>query len=803
MKALIRVTGAVQGVGYRPFVAKLSYEYKLKGEVKNVGGIVEILAEADKDTIYSFAERLRTDCPPGSIILDISVYELNENGKPEGPCDHSGFHVVKEKYSDFRIAQSGKENRINGLYVFPPDIGICEACTRELLDENDRRYMYPLISCASCGPRYSILKSIPYDRESTTMDVFKMCPKCEKEYAEGRRMHAQTISCHDCGPQVSFVFCGGFDNSKASGSNNWLEAATDILKSGGIIGIKGVGGYQLAADPYNEKAVDRLRQIKGREQKPFAVMFEGPDIIEKFCHVSETEKDYLKSLARPIVLLDKKADVKEAFAYNVSMDSRQIGAFLPSSGIHVLLMREFGPLIVTSGNVSSLPMIIDDDEFMDKFGDKIDGVITYDREILRPLDDSVMQVVKLSDGKEVPRYIRRSRGYVPLPLLMNRESGDNTLYYAFGADLKNTFSIGYKDKIISSQYLGDMETLEILKLQKRELGSVNKLFDIKELIADNEAKVEVICDMHPSYHSADLAKEYYDGLSFENKSLSRIQHHHAHIGSVMAENGLNECIGVAFDGTGFGTDNTIWGSEFLICRGADYERAGHFKAIKMVGQDESMKDAGIQAACFMADAGLDIASDILDDKKKELILAAIKNNIGVHENSGMGRLFDAASCILGFFTYNNYEGECAVKLQNAAERYLDRCRVKGIEPDNTVIEHVTGKGFDNCMVVETSLIIRYLAEHRSSSDEEINEDLAYVFHNTLANIILEVCCEIKKETDLNTVALSGGVFTNRLLFSKSVSLLEENGFMVYYNRIYPTNDGCISPGQIYLRSLNV
>ncbi|MCR5656256.1 MAG: carbamoyltransferase HypF [Butyrivibrio sp.] len=799
MKALIRVTGAVQGVGYRPFVAKLSYEYKLKGEVKNVGGIVEILAEADRDVIYSFADRLRTDCPPGSIILDISVYELNENGKPEGPCDHSGFHAVKEKYSDFRIVKSGKENRINGLYVFPPDIGICAECSRELLDEDDRRYRYPLISCASCGPRYSILNSIPYDRETTTMESFKMCPKCEAEYAAGRRMHAQTISCHDCGPQVSFSFCNASNNSKEA--EDYLKCASDIIKNGGIIGIKGVGGYQLAADPYNEKAVERLRLIKGREQKPFAVMFESAEQIENYCHVSKTEREYLQSLARPIVLLDKKSDIKNDFAYNVSMDSRQIGAFLPSSGIHELLIRETGALIVTSGNYSSQPMIIDDNEYAEVFAGKIDGIITYDRQILRPLDDSVMQVIRLSDGREVPRFIRRSRGYVPLPLLLSKDMADNTLYYAFGADLKNTFSIGYRDKIISSQYLGDMESLEILMLQKKELDHSSELFDISKIVSDNSLGVEVISDMHPAYHSADLAKSYFEHLPYEKKTISKIQHHHAHIGSVMAENGLTECIGVAFDGTGYGTDNTIWGAEFLVCRGADFERAAHFKAIKMVGQDESMKDAAIGAVCFLKDAGLDIPDHILDVKNKKLILAAIDNNISVHRNSGMGRLFDAVSCILGFSSYNNYEGECAVKLQNAAESYLERCIEKGESPDDTVIDSVIEKDENNSYVISQADIVSFLFRNGINADIETKEKLAYVFHNSLSKIILDVCCKIRSETGLNSVSLSGGVFTNRLLFAKTVACLEENGFVVYYNRIYPTNDGGISPGQIYLRSL--
>ena len=465
MKALIRVTGAVQGVGYRPYVAELANKYELSGEVKNLGGIAQIIAEGDEEKISSFVNELKNSSPSGSIVLHVSLDYL-KSSEPESLSRHSGFRIV------------GSSGEFDETYlpVFPPDIGICPDCMKELLDKKDRRYRYPLISCASCGPRFTILKELPYDRETTTMDVFSMCNECSLEYGEGRRRHAQTISCHKCGPQVilqeksnaSKVKCNEHEceeNIETREGDEAIIRAIEILQNGGIIGLKGIGGYQLVASPYNYETVKRLREIKGREQKPFAIMFDDLSDIAKICNVSEMEKDYLLSSARPIVLLDKKED---PFAENVCGSSRQIGAFLPSTGVHKLITKVLKELIVTSGNISGEPMIISDEVFNQKFFDKIDGVLFNEREILRPLDDSVIQIIKNCKGKESPRFVRRARGYVPLPLFLEKTLKENAIYEAFGADLKNAFAIGFGDKIIQSQFFGDMEDYSILKLQKKE-----------------------------------------------------------------------------------------------------------------------------------------------------------------------------------------------------------------------------------------------------------------------------------------------------------------------------------------------
>ncbi|WP_408070995.1 carbamoyltransferase HypF [Butyrivibrio sp. JL13D10] len=787
MNALIRVTGAVQGIGYRPFVAELATKYELKGEVKNLGGIVEIIVLGDEENISSFYGELKKSSPSGSIVINVSLEYLKEN-EPEGLIGYSGF----------RIVESSDNFEKSYLPVFPPDIAICDKCLEEMHDEQNRRFGYPLISCASCGPRFSILRKLPYDRKTTTMDVYCLCPECNNEYQKGRRRHAQTISCHSCGPQLIFdaFDSEGKDLSDTAISEGHdlsdtviIDKAARIIQNGGIIGIKGIGGYQLAADPYNYEAVKKLREIKGREQKPFAVMFSSVSEIKRLCKVSEKEEEFLLSSAKPIVLLDKK---NCDFSENVCGNSGQIGAFLPSSGLHVLLTEKTGPLIVTSGNISGEPMIIADDIFRDRFSDKIDGVIWYKRDILRPLDDSVIQMYKDSEGNDEPRFIRRARGYVPLPLFLNNTLYDGILFEAYGADLKNTFSIGYGDRIITSQFLGDMEDYKTVKLQKNELKEFCEIFRVDNLEAKSKL---IICDKHPGYHTTELADSAYKAAETVKTRLITIQHHHAHIGSVMAEHGLKNCIGVAFDGTGYGTDKTIWGSEFLVCNEVNFLREGHLKPIRIVGQDEGMKNAAISAVCYLLDSGLEIPRGIMDDSELTLIRAALANNINAYPNSGMGRLFDAVSCILGICSYNSYEGECAVRLQNAAEKYSD---MNVFSDNDAIILPIKISDEDNVMDVTDML-----KELLSLRDEESRELLAYSFHKAIAEAVKRIAINIRSRHKISDICLSGGVFANRLLLYLCDKMLKEEGFVVYYNRILPTNDGGISAGQVYLANLMI
>ncbi len=826
MRALIRVSGAVQGIGYRPFVAELATKYELKGEVKNLGGIVEIIVDGDEKSICSFKDQLWTSSPSGSIIVNISLEYLNET-EPECLKDSSGF----------RIVESSDDEDNTYIPVFPPDIGICDKCLYELQDKNDRRYGYPLISCASCGPRFSILQKLPYDRETTTMGVFSMCPECAKEYKMGRRRHAQTISCHNCGPQLKFL---GPDNLNIEGNEDAISTAVKLISNGGIIGLKGIGGYQLLADPYNYDAVSKLREIKGRERKPFAVMFDSISDITAKCEVSKLEEKYLCSSARPIVLLDKKAKKilkakyhlpeeldlsaeETEFSENICGESRQIGAFLPSSGIHKMITVQLKAIIATSGNISGEPMIISDDIFREKFLDKIDGILYYDREILKPLDDSVLQIIRLCDNTEVPRFIRRARGYVPTPVFLKNRLKCRNLYHSFGADLKNTFSIGYGDRIVMSQFLGDMENYGILKLQQKEVEEFDAIFRTDKLDIKDEI---IVSDMHPGYHSSKLADLYaknrmtcisdmharngQTSIQDENVRIEciQIQHHHAHIGSVMAENGLTECIGVAFDGTGFGEDKTIWGSEFMLCRSGEFVREGYLKPVHLVGQDEGMKNAAIAAACYLVEYDKEIPSDIMEPGKSNLIRAAISNNINSYPNSGMGRFFDAISCILKVCKYNSYEGECAIRLQNLAEEYIeDVINCSDIEDKNRIdvfknmshlpktplidINDITGE-------MDVSELLEFFLNSRNSGDAG---KLAYIFHYSIVDAVRKRCIRLREKYGISTVCLSGGVFANRLLLTMCEKFLSDLDFVVYYNSILPTNDGGISAGQIYLADL--
>ncbi len=783
MKALIRVTGAVQGVGYRPFVAELASKYQLSGEVKNCGGIVEIIAVGDDDKVRTFHEDLKAISPHGSIVLNVSLQEIKEY-EPEGYNAFSGFHIV----------ESSKRDETNALPVFPPDIGICPDCLRELFDKNDRRYRYPLISCTSCGPRYSILKGLPYDRENITMDVYPMCPSCEKEYKEGRRRHAQTISCHDCGPQMILKEAGKLLHKEKA-----VERAINILKNDGIIGLKGIGGYQLLCTPSDEESVERLRELKGREKKPFAIMFSDVADIRRYCSVSEMEEEYLNSDARPIVLLDRiqkavtestaSSDAKiKNIANNVCGNSRQIGAFLPSSGIHELLIKSLGCLIVTSGNISGNPMIVSDQEFADQFENKIDGILYYEREILRPLDDSVLSIVKLYDGTEKVRFIRRARGYVPLPVFLTNPLKDKNLYISFGADLKNTFAIGYDDRIIPSQFFGDMEEALVAKLQRNEMEEALRIFGAYDLDIEG---AQIICDMHPSYISTKTAENFTKECKVKYNQKT-IQHHHAHIGSVMAEHGLTRCIGIAFDGTGFGLDKTIWGSEVLVCDRGEFERAEHIRPVNIVGQDEAMKNALVTGTCYLADAGIDNVM-LLSEGEDKLIRAALNAGINSYPNSGMGRLFDAISAILGIASYNSYEGECAISLQNAAEDYKNECLEKGEKLTEALLDFDSENLEWNSRVLIKDIVLK-------KNDMDVKE-IAYMFHNTLATAVLKACMRAADANDIKDVCLSGGVFANRLLLNLCYKKLKVNGFMVYLNGVLPTNDSGISVGQIYLDSL--
>ena len=810
-----------------------------------------------------------------SLSSGSAAGEMSSGGRPSdcfgsgrpSVCCGSGrrFPETGAEPEDFRIVESETENGAD-LPLIPPDLPICEACLSEMRDRRNRRFRYPFISCTACGPRYSILEAIPYDREHISMRDYRMCPECGREYRTpgGRRQHAQTISCRECGPQL--ILSGWEDFRKQAGTGTDLAGAAEsgnalpegaspedvvpageaacadaalteavrILKEGGILAVKGIGGYQLACRPDREETVRRLRLLKGREKKPFAVMFpslDGPCGVRVFCEVSRQEEELLTAPARPIVLLERKKAAEESFCPSLSSESRYLGTFLPYTGLHQLLTEEAGPLVMTSANRTDDPIITKEEELEQLWTRSLEllsAAAWNTRRIVTPLDDSLMRVT----AGHV-QMLRRSRGFVPSPVFLQRallpQAGekDRTALLAFGGDLKAAFCLAAGDRAYLSQYFGDMENLRVHQTFRRELSRMEGLFGIRP--------ETLVCDLHPGYLTTQLAQKLAEETG---RPLLRVQHHHAHAASVMAEHGLERCIAVVFDGTGYGTDGHIWGGEFLVCEGASFRRMGHLEEIPLVGGDASSRDAALTAACHLAalpgkeglqsgpqpdscGAGPDSAASeeetaetaaaegwLPEEAASRLDFAgrALGAGIQVQRSSSMGRLFDAVSALLGIRAENSYEGECAVALENAAWRERKR---REEEP-----EHEAGKRElpfpireEGKMLIadrRTLLlaILRGLKEGKGTKDAgkktQLAEELALAFHEAAADMVLAMCRRLREKTGIGRIALSGGVFANVLLQERCRRLLEQDGFGVYVNEQVPGNDGGICLGQAWI-----
>lgn len=771
----ILVKGAVQGVGYRPFIAFKAEQLNISGFVKNIGAAVLILAIGPEEKLKALISYIKTQSPAGSFILDVQVKDL-----PEIPDELSGYEA------SFSIIDSTDLDLSSDIPVFLPDIGICEDCKKELLEVKGRRYRYYLNSCAVCGPRISILNALPYDRHNTSMGRFKTCKDCDNEYKIGRRRFAQGLSCKACGPTIVLSYKNNNESLNAEGDNA-VEIAEKILKDGGIIGLKGVAGYQLVCKPTKENAM-RLRSLKHRENKPFAIMFFDEEAASEYAFISEKEKDLLRSSARPIVLLKKKYD----FDDEIVKGSKYIGAFLPSAGIHCVLTKEVGPLIVTSANSSDAPIITDDHEFMDTFFDlpqnsdkTCDGYLYHDLLINMPMDDSVAFVISGKFGS-VSQFIRRSRGYAPLPILLDdrpKALHRDNVVLAFGGDLKSTFSIGHKDKILLSQQIGDLEDYGFQQNFKKLLKQYFDIFKQKPDI--------YVCDMHPLYNSVRIAKEEADKKGIR---LITLQHHFAHTYSVMAENSLKCAIGVSFDGTGYGTDGAIWGGEFLYCDGSQMKRMGHLSYVSMVGGDSASKNAIQTRKCY---ENMAIKADLLDKTYAEkcsidsILSAALNNRELCYDSSSMGRLFDAISSLIGIGDFNSYEGECAINLEKRASEF-DEGNVEGHYPelkfDITISE-------DGIVPDQVKLFSDILKCHVSGVYD--SSAISYGFHMSVVDMIVRCCMIIRDKIGENKVCLSGGVFNNRIILTKCIDALMDQKFEVFWNQKVPLGDGGISLGQAY------
>ncbi|HWR23946.1 MAG TPA: carbamoyltransferase HypF [Feifaniaceae bacterium] len=744
----LRVSGVVQGVGFRPYVARLARKHALSGSVRNLGGEVYIRVRGEEKAVSRFLKELTAKPPAGSFIRAVERVDLAEPVSCADGLD--GFTA-----DGFTIeASEPKENA-----AMPgPDIAVCGDCLRELFTPGDSRFHNPFISCTYCGPRFSILKELPYDRARTSMGPFPMCEPCGQDYhaEEDRRFHAQTVCCNACGPRL----VGRSRDGRRQDGERALKTAAEILNSGGIAAIKGIGGYHLACCAADEKAVSRLRALKGRECKPFAVLFQKLADIKECCAVSKEEEALLLSPARPIVLLHRTRE--GAIAKGVYGSSRYTGAFLPYTPLQHLLFEQTGPLVLTSANPSGLPIFHRDEDMLAFFEAhaELDYVLFHDRAIERMLDDSVVAVV---NGNT--QFIRRARGYVPLPAAQMEDRGHTVL--ALGPHQKSSVCVCNGGQFYPSTELGDLTTREMIAAYQETAADMRRLLQA--------SPTRAVCDLHPDYASTQYAKTL--GLP-----LYEVQHHFAHVASVLAEHGkTGPVIGVAFDGTGYGTDGTVWGGEFLLASPFGFYRAGHIRPIAYLGGDASIPQGWKSAACLLHDAGLPA-----EDARGGMVEAALKQNVNVIRSSSMGRVFDAASSLLGVCRESTYEGQCAIELEAAAAGYAGEAK-----PLAYTISEQEGK-----LIADLAPAIRELVTERDRGVP--GEALARRFHAAVAALIREVCVKLRERTGVNDVALSGGVFHNRILLTEAAELLAGAGFHVFTNRAVPPGDGGISLGQAYI-----
>ena len=799
----IIVSGLVQGIGFRPFVAELAEELQLAGQVKNLGGIVEIIVSGDRQAVDVFIQRL--SCAGGYVegLTRVDKKEILDSYLLSGcrldalKIEDVGNEEIASFSGRFHIVESGMGREVRRF--LPVDLPTCERCIEEMHDKKNQRYRYPFISCTSCGPRFSIQKAVPYDRETITMDDFPMCEACREEYTQkgNIRRHAQTIACKDCGPSLryiakskelqmaEFVCMDAIENMQdflqISNEQQAISEAVHALKNDKIGAIKDIGGYHFAFSPFSSRAAKALREFKHRDKKPFAVMFLNLDEVREYCEVSEKEAAILTSSARPIVLLKKKKD----FVPEICGESDRIGALLPCNPLQILLLEETGPLVMTSGNRGGEPIIISEEEMQQYIGNGIDFMLTHDREILTPLDDSIYQVAETGQVQ----LIRRARGLAPEPIVLNRKLSKDT--FAAGGDLKAVFGLGRDELVYLSQYFGDLEDVRCAESREKGIVHMSELLEIEPELS--------VGDLHPAYFSTQNMEK-------------KIQHHHAHVASVIAEHGLTgKVLGIACDGTGYGTDGTIWGSEFLLCENESMSRVGHFFSVKLIGGDASAKQADLTLYSYMLEArerGFDVAAffrrcedkcvdaegnpDVAAKQRLRLQEMAWKQNINAVRSSSMGRLFDAAAALLEICGGNSYEGECAIALEQMAHK--GRKKVELSEAFWNLLNVQFIKKEDVREVDSVKLLVD-LYDLKQNHSKEV---LAYLFHHAVANAIVNMADVICKEQDVNQIALSGGTFINRILLQEVVDGLSEKKINVYINEKVPCGDGGIALGQMYL-----
>ncbi|MDM8523233.1 carbamoyltransferase HypF [Desulfococcaceae bacterium HSG8] len=782
----LEINGIVQGVGFRPFVYQLANQYDLKGKIANTSSGVSVHLEGTEEKIQSFCADITKKAPPLAHIVEISVHPENVR-----------------KFKDFSITESKSQAKRSTL--ISPDVSVCEDCLRELFDSQDRRYHYPFINCTNCGPRYTIIADIPYDRPETSMKHFKMCEKCQAEYddPENRRFHAQPNACEACGPHATL-----YDNTrKGIQADDPIEKTAALLKQGYILAIKGLGGFHLAADAENDEAVFRLRQRKQREEKPFALMSYDIDQIRRYACVKPEDEALLLSHQRPIVLLEKKEP--NSLSAGVSPRNKYFGVMLPYTPLHYLLLKYLSrsdsqttALVMTSGNMSDEPIAIENDDAFNRLPEIADYFLIHNRDIYLRSDDSIVRSLKLETGnwrletgdwrletgdwrletgnwkletgnwKLETQFIRRSRGYVPVPVFLKRKIPQ---ILACGAALKNTVCLTRENKAFLSQHIGDLENFATYEFFKLTIEHMKRILDINpEIIAH---------DLHPDYLSTCYAKEQ-QGI----KKIP-VQHHHAHIVSCMAEHKLEgPVIGLSFDGTGYGTDGNIWGGEVFIAETDRFVRTAHLAYVPMPGGASAIKEPWRMAVSYLYDAFgeefLNLDLPMLrktDENKIKIILEMIKKNINAPYTSSMGRFFDGIAGIIGIRDKVFFEGQAAMELEMIAEEKKETGCYK--------YELISG----DISHIPLQSIVRGIVK-----DIEKNihpREISIKFHATLISLFSNLCEVKRRENGLNRIVLSGGVFQNAILLTGLMKKLEDKNFHVFTHNRIPPNDGGISLGQ--------
>ncbi|AEU38487.1 (NiFe) hydrogenase maturation protein HypF [Granulicella mallensis MP5ACTX8] len=758
----VQVRGIVQGVGFRPFVYKLAHRLGLSGHVFNSTSGVTIEIEGSKPALDSFLKTLRTEPPQLADIQEITV-----------------SHIVPFGVAGFSILHSREEG--GAMALVPADAGTCDACWQDFSDPNNRRFGYPFTNCIHCGPRYTITEGIPYDRPSTTMSNFTMCSACAAEYADpnDRRFHAQPNACSLCGPSLALLPRGAAlpESFTDTDALPILHHARGLLREGKILAVKGLGGFLFACDATNETAVAELRRRKHRPHKPFALMVRDIDAARALCGITTEDEAALRHLRRPVVILPRRLDTNQVpgIGLSVAPGNNTLGIMLPYTPLHYLLFSDspqkdsaFSALVMTSGNISEEPIVISNIDALLQLDGVADWFLLHNREIATRVDDSV---VRTFEGRE--RVLRRSRGFTPQALsLASANESVHPSVLAFGAELKNTFCLTRDGHAILSQHIGDLQNYETLQFFEETLAKMKRLFRV--------TPQAVAYDLHPHYMSTRMAL----ASSIERKIA--VQHHHAHIASCMAENHLSgEVIGVALDGTGYGTDGKIWGGEFFTANLGSFSRRAHLRYVPLPGGDAAVRQPWRMALSYLRDAFGPEVPDLaclraIPLKQRDIVNAMIANQIQTVETSSCGRLFDAVAALLNLFSEVTFEGQAAIALESIALAGV----TGGYEFDLHDGEPIT-------IDLRTTIlaIVNDLAAGKPAGE------ISARFHNTLSTVIAATCCRIRDLSGLDRVCLSGGSFQNMVLLRPTVVQLRRHGFQVFLHSMVPANDGGISLGQ--------